>query len=143
MQKIRVALALIAFLPVSFAAEDDNGFVWLTPDEISFSGDSDGPQITLVSGDPAEEGFYILRAKFPPGTFSRPHYHSTDRHVTVIKGTWYAGTDDSFDRDKTVPLETGSYMMHPAGAVHYDGAKDEEVIVEIKGIGPASTIFLE
>ena len=52
-------------------------------------------------------------------------------------------TDDSFDRDKTVPLEPGSYMMHPAGAVHYDGAKDQEVIVEIKGIGPASTIFLE
>jgi hypothetical protein len=61
----------------------------------------------------------------------------------VISGTWWTGTDDSFDRDKAVPLRPGSYMMHPAGAVHYDGSNDEEVIVEIKGIGPAPTIRLE
>jgi hypothetical protein len=34
-------------------------------------------------------------------------------------------------------------MMHPAGAVHYDGARDEEVIVEIKGIGPVTTVGLQ
>jgi hypothetical protein len=60
--------------------------------------------------------------------------------VTVISGTWHTGTGPDFDRDNTVPLRAGSYMMHPAGAVHYDGAKDEEVIVEIKGIGPAPTV---
>ena len=27
-------------------------------------------------------------------------------------------------------------MKHPAGAPHYDGAKDEEVIVQIIGRGP-------
>jgi hypothetical protein len=31
-------------------------------------------------------------------------------------------------------------MLHPAGEVHYDGAKDVEAIVEIKGIGPAPTV---
>ena len=143
MMKNGLLLAVILCLPASFAAEDENGFVWLSPDEIEFSGEADGPQITLISGDPSQEGFYILRAKFSPGTFSRPHYHATDRHVTVIKGTWWAGTDGSFDRDKTVPLRPGSYMMHPAGAVHYDGAKDEEVIVEIKGIGPTPTTYIE
>jgi hypothetical protein len=34
-------------------------------------------------------------------------------------------------------LKPGSYMFHPAKAVHWDGAKDEEVIVQITGIGPA------
>lgn len=136
----RLLLIFALCLPASFAAEDENGFVRLTPDEIKFTGDPNSVQITLVSGDPEKEGFYILRARFGPGVFSSPHYHSTDRHVTVIKGTWYTGSDASFDRDKTVPLGPGSYMMHPAGAVHYDGAKDEEVIVEIKGIGPATTV---
>ena len=31
-------------------------------------------------------------------------------------------------------------MLHPAKAVHWDGARDEEVIVQIIGIGPADTI---
>jgi len=135
----RIVLALVLCMPAVFAAEDENGFVTLGPDEISFEGDPNRPQITLISGDPAQAGFYILRARFLPGVMSAPHTHANDRHVTVIKGTWWTGTDASFDRDKTVPLEPGSYMMHPAGAVHYDGAKDEEVIVEIKGIGPAPT----
>lgn len=143
MLKTRLIVALALCLPASFAAEDENGFVRLEPDEINFEGDPNAVQITLISGNPEEEGFYILRARFGPGVFSSPHYHSTDRHVTVIKGTWYTGADASFDRDKTVPLGPGSYMMHPAGAVHYDGAKDEEVIVEIKGIGPATTVRLQ
>ena len=143
MLRVRTFVALALCLTVSVAEEDENGFVRLNPNDITFSGDPNGPQITLVSGDPSKEGFYILRARFLPGVFSRPHYHATDRHVTVIKGTWYTGTDASFDRDKTVPLEAGSYMMHPAGAVHYDGAKDEEVIVEIKGLGPTPTTYLE
>jgi hypothetical protein len=32
-------------------------------------------------------------------------------------------------------------MMHPAGEMHYDGSKgDGEVIVEIKGVGPNTTV---
>jgi hypothetical protein len=31
-------------------------------------------------------------------------------------------------------------MLHPAGEVHFDGAKDVEAIVEIKGMGPAPSI---
>jgi len=138
----RLSLLCVAGLlaGVVYAAVDKDGFVRIMMDEIGFEGDENSPQITLIYGDPEQEGFYLLRARFAPGVFSTPHYHSTDRHVTVIKGTWYTGTGDSFDRDDTVPLSPGSYMMHPAGAVHYDGAKDEEVIVEIKGIGPVTTV---
>lgn len=65
------------------------------------------------------------------------------RHVLVLKGTWYTGTGENFDMDKTVPLKPGSYMKHPAKAVHFDGAKDEEVIVQITGIGPGTTTFVK
>ena len=34
-------------------------------------------------------------------------------------------------------------MKHPAGAVHYDGAKDTEVILQIAGIGPSGTVFVK
>ncbi len=140
-----IIMCLAALLgTVGFAAVDEYGFVRLQMEDITFeSGDGSGPDITLVAGDPEQPGFYLLRARFRPGVFSTPHHHSTDRHVTVIKGTWYTGSDDSFDRDNTIALGPGSYMMHPAGAVHYDGAKDEEVIVEIKGIGPVTTVRLQ
>jgi hypothetical protein len=39
-----------------------------------------------------------------------------------------------------VPLKPGSYMMHPAKAVHWEGsAGDEEVVVQVMGYGPSGT----
>ena len=39
-----------------------------------------------------------------------------------------------------MPLPAGSYMLHPGRAVHWDGSNsDEEVIVQITGLGPAQT----
>jgi len=143
MRRYRLLCLLVAFLPLAHATVDADGFVRIKPDEIVFSGGGEsGPAIAVLAGDPQKEGFYLLRAKFAPGVMSSPHYHPSDRHVTVISGTWYTGTGPDFDRDNMIPLPPGSYMMHPAGAIHYDGAKDEEVIVEIKGIGPAPTIRL-
>jgi quercetin dioxygenase-like cupin family protein len=139
----RYSLALLAFalaaLPNVFA---EDGFVIKKPEDIVFSPNpsGEGPDIATIYGDPAQDGFYIIRARFKPGVMSRPHMHPHDRFVTVIKGTWWAGTGPNFDPNKTTPLKAGSYMMHPAGAPHFDGAKDEEVIVEIKGRGPAPTI---
>jgi quercetin dioxygenase-like cupin family protein len=142
--KARSWIAVLAFaaaaLPNVFAAED--GFVIKKPEDIVFSPNpnGEGPEFATIYGDPTKEGFYIIRARFKPGVMSRPHRHPHERFVTVIKGTWWAGTGSVFDPSKTTPLPAGSYMLHPAGAAHYDGAKDEEVIVEIKGMGPAPSI---
>jgi quercetin dioxygenase-like cupin family protein len=143
MKHCRLLCMLSAFLPIANAAVDAEGFVRIVADEIVFEGGSElGPSIAVLAGDPEQEGFYLLRAKFAPGVLSPPHYHSTDRHVTVISGTWYTGTGAELDRDDMIPLPAGSYMMHPAGGIHYDGSKDGEVIVEIKGIGPVTTVRL-
>ena len=34
-------------------------------------------------------------------------------------------------------------MMHPSGGYHYDGAKTEEVVVQITGMGPSDTILAD
>lgn len=136
------ALACVAAtsVPSSFAAVDAKGFTILKPDELVWQHNAEGPDFAFIYGDPQKPGFYIVRARFAPGVMSKPHYHPTDRYVTVISGTWWAGTSADGDKSKTVPLSAGSYMIHPAGAVHFDGAKDVEAIVEIKGIGPAPSI---
>jgi hypothetical protein len=45
----------------------------------------------------------------------RPHWHPNARYVTVLQGTWYAGTGDDFDVKHAVPMPAGSFMVHPAG----------------------------
>ena len=133
--------ASLANLPSSFAAEEP-AFVVTKPDELKWMPNpaGEGPEIAVVYGDPQKPGFYIIRARFKPGVMSHPHTHPNDRHVTVLSGTWWAGTGKTFDPSKTVPMKPGTYMMHPAGAAHFDGAKDEEAIVEIKGMGPAPSV---
>ena len=98
-----------------------------------------GVTFTVVAGDPSRPGIYTIRAKFAPQTMSAPHWHPETRYVTVIKGTWWTGAGPKFDPQTTVPVRTGGFAIHTPKEIHYDGAKDEEVIVQISGIGPSGT----
>ena len=98
--------------------------------------------MAVIAGDPSKEGVYVVRVKFPPGLMSRPHYHPDDRYAIVIKGTWWTGTGDTFDPKSTLPVKAGGFMKHPAGGHHYDGAKDEEVILQLIGYGPGGTTMI-
>jgi quercetin dioxygenase-like cupin family protein len=99
---------------------------------------------TTVFGDPSKPGFYVVRNRFAPGVTSRPHYHDQERWVTVIKGTWWTGEGDVFRPDTMVPIKQGGFMYHPAGFHHYDGSQgDEEVVVQIMGMGPVKTVQTE
>jgi hypothetical protein len=102
-----------------------------------------GVQTAIIEGDPTKPGYYLVVNRFPPGVMSRPHFHRDERHGLVIKGTWYTGDGESFTPEKTIPLKPGDYMRHPAGAFHYDGALDEEVLVAISGYGPSSTTVFD
>jgi hypothetical protein len=41
------------------------------------------------------------------------------------------------------PVKAGTFIYEPPNGHHYDMAKDEEVIVEIMGMGPVTTTSLE
>ena len=133
---------LCATLVSAASGESGAGFVRLSPEQISWQDipGGHGAQVATLAGDPAGHGIYVQRVRFPPHVMDRPHWHPNDRHVTVLKGTWYAGTGDTFDPSKAAPMRPGSYMLHPGRALHWDGSNsDEEVIVQIVGLGPADT----
>ena len=146
----RLALALGGCLMCGIVLGDSDpgatsgaSFVRLTPEEIHWQDipGGHGAQQATIAGDPSGNGLYVQRVKFPPHLMDRPHWHPNDRHVTVIKGTWFTGTGGHFDPRQAVPLKAGSYMLHPGHALHWDGSNsDEEVIVQIVGIGPADTV---
>jgi hypothetical protein len=98
-----------------------------------------------VFGSANQTGFYITRNRFANNNTSRPHYHTMDRWVTVIRGTWYSATGSKVFRQKDMtPLPQGSVMFHPAYLIHYDGNQDGgETIVQIQGYGPVSTVQVE
>ena len=141
---MKCALLTAALLLAAAAmAEDDGGFIRLTPDELKWEELAPGLSMAIIEGNPAEEGFYIVRAHFAPGILSAPHYHPNDRFITVLSGTWWTGIGSKHDEESLVPLQAGSYMKHPAGAAHYDGSMNEEVVVEIKGMGPAPLVYVD
>jgi quercetin dioxygenase-like cupin family protein len=120
--------------------EIEQGFIIIQSSDLVWDENSNELQQKVIYGDPSKEGLYILRARFPAGVTSLPHFHSQDRFVSVIEGTWYAGADASHDINLTTEIPAGGFMIHPAGAVHFDGANHEApVIVEIRGMGPVIT----
>ena len=130
----------LSSLPCSASAQDSAGFVRMRPDDVQWRpvAGSPGVEQAVIAGDPKATGLYVIRVKFPPFVMDRPHSHPNDRYVTVLKGTWYTGTGDVFDPSKAVPLKAGSFMFHPAHAVHWDGSgSNEDVIVQVTGLGPA------
>ena len=99
-----------------------------------------GSQVALLYGDPAKPGLYVLLNKWLPGHMSKPHFHENDRFITVLSGTWWVGTGDTWDPDRAIPMPAGSFVRHYANQIHWDGAKDQETVLEIVGIGPADAM---
>lgn len=144
MLKLRISGFALAFLlsATVHAADTSADTITITPpDKLEWKDypGLPGVKFVVVNGNPREAGPYTIRAKFAPGTMSRPHWHPEERYITVLKGTWWAGSGDKLDPEATVPVPAGGFAVHAPGKVHYDGAKDEEVIVQISGIGPSGT----
>ena len=93
----------------------------------------------VLYGDPNKPGLYIVRLRWKAGNMSRPHFHPNDRLIQVLSGTWWVGTGDVYDPNNTVPMRAGTYVVHYGKKIHYDGAKDEDAVIQLTGIGPATS----
>jgi hypothetical protein len=120
----------------------------LNPGNVIFAKDKDlkwyndpayiGELQANLFGDPSKPGMYGILVKWPAGQFSRPHFHSQDRFVYVVSGTWWVSSDDVFDPSKTTPMPAGSFVVDLGNKVHWDGAKKEtgDTVLELVGMGP-------
>ena len=138
------AMGLGLSLSVAGAAElNPAAVIYKLPDQIQWKDPLgvSGAKTAVLVGDPTKPGLYVVLTKWLPHNMSRPHFHPNDRFIT--KGTWWVGSGNKFDPDSTVPMPAGSFVTHFGKQVHYDGAKDEEAILEIVGEGPATTTRVE
>ena len=123
MLPLAVVALLLLIVPSGHGAPDiDRTAVdWKTPAEIKWVRNAAGTnESAVLFGDPSKPGPY-------------------NRFFVVLSGTWWMGTGETFEPESTVPAPAGSYVIHYANKVHYDGAKAEETIIQVWGMGPATS----
>ena len=100
-----------------------------------------GAQAYGVVGDPAKEGGYVVRLKFPAGYKVAPHVHPNDENVTVISGTFHIGFGDKFDESKGQAIKAGGYAQAPKGVQHFAWTS-EETVIQLHGVGPGGITYV-
>ncbi len=131
-------LAATTLASGSSASLDPAVLRYTPPDQIHWVDTGGGALQAVLAGNPDQPGLYVVLVKWTAHHMSHPHFHPHDRFITVISGTWWVGTGHKFDPDRTVPMATGTFVTHYGRQVHYDGAKDGDVVLEIVGEGPAT-----
>lgn len=104
----------------------------------------DGEAQAPLFGDPDKPGIYGVLIKWLPGHQSKPHFHSTDRYVYVVSGTWWVSASTTYDTSKMYPIPAGSFVTDIADKVHWDGAKESTgpCLLMLVGEGPMHTTRL-
>lgn len=93
-----------------------------------------------VSGDPNKAGAqYVIRISNDANQIVFPHWHPEDENIVVVKGTWYLGTGDKFDRSAMREMNVGDYALMPKGMHHFAWSKND-TIIQVHGIGPFQVI---
>ena len=79
-----------------------------------------GKLIEIVSGDPTQVGApFVGRIRNDDGFVVFPHRHPEDEHITVVEGTWYLGSGETFDRNVLEEMPSAPYWVVPKGMVHF------------------------
>jgi len=139
-----LAIAGMAVLLAAAPAAQDAP-IMVQPDDVKWGPGSPalppGAKMALIQGDPAKEGPFTLRVKFPADYKIPPHSHPGNETVTVLSGTFHAAMGDAFDASKTKAMPAGSFVMLPAKNPHFVYIK-EETIVQVNASGPWTLTYV-
>ncbi len=142
----RLALGLAAAFTLNLPAVSGN-FTPLTytPDEIHLAADPARPggmSLASLAGGLDQPGLYAVRIRLPSQIRVQPHVHPDDRMVVVMAGTVLIGFGDRFDPAQMRPMPPGSFFVEPANTPHFAWVPGPDAIVQVSGIGPSATTYL-
>jgi quercetin dioxygenase-like cupin family protein len=100
-----------------------------------------GAKMAVLQGNPGKPEMFTVRLDMPSGYKIAPHFHPTDEHITVIKGTFLVGMGDTPDAKHTMTLPTGGFATAGANQHHYATAKGH-TIVQVSAIGPFALTYV-
>jgi quercetin dioxygenase-like cupin family protein len=105
--------------------------------DISWTG-KDGEFTAPLFGNSTKPGIYGVLIRWEPGHNSKPHFHSTDRYIYVVSGTWWVSSSTHYDPAKMYPIPAGTFVTDIKDTIHWDGAKADggPCILMLVGEGP-------
>jgi pimeloyl-ACP methyl ester carboxylesterase len=136
---------------VSTAAPATMPLMRLTPEEVRVhqtgseqigSSGLAGVSTQILFGEPSKRGYYTIVLFVPAQTTIPAHSHRDDRMATVVSGTWQFGYGDRFDARALKSLPVGSVYSEPGRVNHFARTGNEPVLVEISGVGPTDTTYV-
>ena len=112
--------------------------------DIPWKGEN-GERSAKLFGDPSKPGIYGVLIQWEPGHNSKPHFHSTDRYIYVVSGSWWVSSSTHYDPNKMYPIPAGSFVTDIKNTIHWDGAKSETgpAILLLVGEGPVKSTRYE
>ena len=112
--------------------------------DIPWTGEN-GERSAKLFGDPSKPGIYGVLIKWEPGHNSRPHFHSTDRYIYVVSGSWWVSSSTHYDPSKMYPIPAGTFVTDLKNTIHWDGARAETgpCILMLVGEGPMTSTRYE
>ena len=93
--------------------------------------------LTLYGGETKPGDIYVSLLRRPFDNWSAPHTHQSERYVTVLDGTFLAGTGPEQDRNRVEALKAGTVVSEVPGRMHYDGVGQDGVTLFFIGMGAA------
>jgi len=94
-----------------------------------------GTKMTVLEGNPREDGMFTIRVRVPKGAALTPHWHPRQERVTILSGAVELGFGSTADRESAIRYGAGSFYVNPPRAVHYIFfAEDTEM--QMTGVGP-------
>lgn len=101
-----------------------------------------GGQLAVLVGALPAKGPYAARIGFSADLKVMPHTHPEDRIYTVLSGTWFIGIGTTFDPAQLKGFPTGTAYLLPANTPHFHWAREGATVVQINGIGPSATVYV-
>jgi len=101
-----------------------------------------GARMAIVQGDPAKEGLFVYRVKFPANYKIAPHRHKASENVTVLSGLFFVELGEKFDQGSGKELPVGAFVGIPPEHAHFAWTRGQETVVQVHGVGPTDITFV-
>ena len=141
------AVTLLVSSSTLYSQDLPKGAIQIRADEIVWTDAPpslpSGAKISVLEGNPMQEGIFTMRVKFPPYYRLDAHTHPKDERVTVLEGVVYVGFASVIDTTKSQKFTEGSFYLNPVNEAHYVFTGEEGVVFQVTGLGPWGLNYTE
>lgn len=114
--------------------------VLLAAGDLTWHREPDGTEVAVLYGNPAQEGPYVIRVRFPADWEMPFHWHPTAEFTTVLEGTLHLALGRDARREAATAYGPGSFFAIPAFVPIRAWTGNAAVALQVHGMGPLVTV---